>query len=111
MVGATYENIMMVEGEMSEVSELDLLNAMKAAHEAIKVQCQAQKELAEAVGSTVKREYCHEVNDEELRKAVHDACYAKAYAIAASGNKISTNAWTLSMLSAKNSKHSSAKKN
>jgi polyribonucleotide nucleotidyltransferase len=87
MVGATYENIMMVEGEMSEVSELDLLNAMKAAHEAIKVQCQAQKELAEAVGSTVKREYCHEVNDEELRKAVHDACYAKAYAIAASGNK------------------------
>ena len=87
MVGATYENIMMVEGEMSEVSELDLLNAMKAAHEAIKVQCQAQKELAEAVGSTVKREYCHEVNDEELRKAVHDACYAKAYVIAASGNK------------------------
>ena len=87
MVGATYENIMMVEGEMSEVSELDLLNAMKAAHEAIKVQCQAQKELAEAVGSAVKREYCHEVNDEELRKAVHDACYAKAYAIAASGNK------------------------
>ena len=87
MVAATYENIMMVEGEMSEVSELDLLNAMKAAHEAIKVQCQAQKELAEAVGSTVKREYCHEVNDEELRKAVHDACYAKAYAIAASGNK------------------------
>ena len=47
----------------------------------------AQKELAEAVGSTVKREYCHEVNDEELRKAVHEACYAKAYAIAASGNK------------------------
>ena len=72
---------------MSEVSELDLLNAMKAAHEAIKVQCLAQKELAEAVGSTVKREYCHEVNDEELRKAVHEACYAKAYAIAASGNK------------------------
>ena len=87
MVGATYENIMMVEGEMSEVSELDLLNAMKAAHEAIKVQCLAQKELAEAVGSTVKREYCHEVNDEKLRKAVHEACYAKAYAIAASGNK------------------------
>ncbi len=87
MVGATYENIMMVEGEMSEVSELDLLNAMKAAHEAIKIQCKAQMELAEEVGSTVKREYCHEVNDEELRKAVHDACYDKAYAIAASGNK------------------------
>ncbi len=86
MVGATYENIMMVEGEMNEVSEQDLLEAMKAAHEAIKVQCKAQMELAEEVGSTVKREYCHEVNDEELRKAVHDACYDKAYAIAASGN-------------------------
>jgi polyribonucleotide nucleotidyltransferase len=87
MVGATYENIMMVEGEMNEVSEKDLLEAMKAAHEAIKIQCKAQMELAEEVGSTVKREYCHEVNDEELRKAVHDACYDKAYAIAASGNK------------------------
>ena len=87
MVGATYENIMMVEGEMDEVSEKDLLEAMKAAHEAIKIQCKAQMELAEEVGSTVKREYCHEVNDEELRKAVHDACYDKAYAIAASGNK------------------------
>ncbi len=86
MVGATYENIMMVEGEMSEVSERDLLEAMKAAHEAIKTQCKAQMELAEEVGSTVKREYCHEVNDEELRKAVHDACYDKAYAIAVSGN-------------------------
>ena len=87
MVGATYENIMMVEGEMNEVSEADLLAAMKFAHDAIKIQCQAQMELAEEVGSTVKREYCHEVNDEELRKAVHEACYAKAYAIAASGNK------------------------
>ena len=87
MGGATYENIMMVEGEMDEVSEQDLLEAMKAAHEAIKIQCKAQMELAEEVGSTVKREYCHEVNDEELRKAVHDACYDKAYAIAASGNK------------------------
>lgn len=86
MVGATYENIMMVEGEMSEVSESELLEAMKFAHEAIKLQCKAQMELAEAVGSTVKREYCHEENDEELRKAVHDACYDKAYAIAATGN-------------------------
>lgn len=68
MVGATYENIMMVEGEMDEVSEADLLEALKAAHEAIKVHCLVQKELAEAVGSTVKREYCHETNDEELRK-------------------------------------------
>ena len=74
MVGATIDNIMMVEGEMKEVSELDLLEAMKAAHEAIKVQCQAQLELMEEVGSTVKREYCHEVNDEELRAEVKAAC-------------------------------------
>ncbi|MBQ2858471.1 MAG: polyribonucleotide nucleotidyltransferase [Bacteroidaceae bacterium] len=87
MVAATYENIMMVEGEMNEVSEQDLLEALKVAHEAIKVHCKAQMELMEEVGSTVKREYCHEENDEELRKAVHDACYDKVYAIAASGNK------------------------
>nr|WP_320059998.1 polyribonucleotide nucleotidyltransferase [uncultured Bacteroides sp.] len=87
MVAATYENIMMVEGEMSEVSEAELLEAMKVAHEAIKIHCKAQMELTEEVGKIVKREYCHEVNDEELRKAVHDACYTKAYAIAESGNK------------------------
>lgn len=85
MVGATYDNIMMVEGEMDEVSETDLLNALKAAHEAIKVQCKAQLELAEAAGATVKREYCHEVNDETLRQDVHDKCYDKAYAIAQKG--------------------------
>lgn len=87
MVAATEENIMMVEGEMKEVSEQDLLEALKSAHAAIKSHCKAQMELAEEVGSTVKREYCHEVNDEDLRKAVHDFCYAKAYAIAESGNK------------------------
>ena len=87
MVGATYDNIMMVEGEMKEVSETDLLEAMKAAHEAIKPQCKAQMELMEEVGKTVKREYCHEENDEELCQAVHDACYAKAYAVAQSGNR------------------------
>lgn len=87
MVAATYENIMMVEGEMDEVSEADLLEAMKVAHEAIKPQCKAQLELAEAAGKTVKREYCHEVNDEDLRQAVREACYDKAYAIAASGNR------------------------
>lgn len=86
MVGATYENIMMVEGEMNEVSETELLDALKAAHEAIKVQCVAQKELAEEVGSTVKREYCHEINDEELRKQVWDACYDKAYKVAQAGS-------------------------
>ena len=85
MVGATYDNIMMVEGEMDEVSEAELLEALKTAHEAIKKQCIAQQELAEAVGSTVKREYCHEVNDEDLRKDVHEKCYDKAYAIAKAG--------------------------
>ena len=86
MVAATYDNIMMVEGEMKEVSESDLLEAMKVAHDAIKVHCKAQMELMEEVGSTVKREYCHEENDEELRALVHEACYEKAYAVAASGN-------------------------
>jgi len=85
MVGATYDNIMMVEGEMDEVSEADLLAALKAAHEAIKVHCKAQMELANEVG-VAKREYCHEVNDEELRKDVHDKCYDKAYAIAKAGS-------------------------
>ena len=85
MVGATYDNIMMVEGEMDEVSEAELLEALKTAHDAIKKQCIAQQELAEAVGSTVKREYCHEVNDEDLRKDVHEKCYEKAYAVAKAG--------------------------
>ncbi|MBR2459418.1 MAG: polyribonucleotide nucleotidyltransferase [Bacteroidaceae bacterium] len=79
MVGATEENIMMVEGEMKEVSEQDLLGALKAAHEAIKPMCQLQKELAKELGTDVKREYCHEVNDEELREQVKAACYQPAY--------------------------------
>ena len=87
MVGATYENIMMVEGEMDECSEAELLEAMKVAHEAIKVQCKAQMELAEEVGSTTKREYCDEVNDEDLRKALHEATYPKCYALAEAGDK------------------------
>lgn len=86
MVGATYENIMMVEGEMDEVQEADLLEALKVAHETIKVQCKIQMELTEAVGKTVKRTYCHEVNDEDLKKDIHDKTYAKAYEAAASGN-------------------------
>ena len=85
MVGATLDNIMMVEGEMNEVQESEMLDAIKAAHEAIKVQCQAQMELMEACGKTVKREYCHDVNDDDLRKDVHDKCYDKAYAVATSG--------------------------
>ena len=86
MVGATIDNIMMVEGEMNEVSEAELLDAIKFAHEEIKKQCQVQIELTEAVGKTVKRTYCHEENDEELRKQVWDACYKPAYEVAASQN-------------------------
>ena len=86
MVAATCDNIMMVEGEMKEVSEAELLEAMKVAHEAIKSHCKAQTELAEMAGKTVKREYDHEVNDEDLRKQVREACYGKVYAVAASGN-------------------------
>jgi polyribonucleotide nucleotidyltransferase len=86
MVGATIDNIMMVEGEMSEVSEAELLEAIKVAHEEIKNHCRAQMELAEEVGKTAKREYCHEENDEELRKQVWDTCYSKAYAIATMQN-------------------------
>ena len=86
MVGATYDNIMMVEGEMNEVSEADLLAALKTAHDAIKQQCLAQIELAKEVGSTEKREYCHEVNDEDLRRDVHEKCYDKAYAVAKTGS-------------------------
>ena len=86
MVGATIDNIMMVEGEMDEVSEAELLDALKFAHAAIKIQCQAQIELAEQVGSTEKRTYCHEENDEELRKDIWEKCYDKAYAIASSCN-------------------------
>ena len=85
MVGATADNIMMVEGEMDEVQEADMLEAIKIAHEAIKDHCRVQLELTELCGKTVKREYNHEENDEELRKAVHDQCYDKAYAIAVSG--------------------------
>lgn len=86
MVGATIDNIMMVEGEFKEVSEAEMLEAIKVAHEAIKVQCQAQIELMELCGTTKKREYCHEVNDEDLRKDVWAKCYDKAYAVATSCN-------------------------
>ena len=82
MVGATKDNIMMVEGEMDEVSEQDLIGALKAAHEAIKPMCEMQEELSKACGTDVKREYDDEINDEDLREQVHketyDACYAEA---------------------------------
>lgn len=86
MVGATIDNIMMVEGEMNEVSEAEMLEAIKFAHEEIKKHCRAQMELTEMAGKTVKRTYCHEENDEELRKQVWDKCYQKAYAVASSQN-------------------------
>ena len=83
MVGATLENILMVEGEMNEVSEDVMIAAIQAAHEAIKAQCKAQLSLAEELGVT-KRSYCHEVDDEEIRRAVRAYCYDKAYALAKS---------------------------
>ncbi|HOT88176.1 MAG TPA: polyribonucleotide nucleotidyltransferase [Bacteroidales bacterium] len=88
MVAASMENIIMVEGEMSEISEQEMLEALKVAHNAIKIQCQAQLELAAMVEkANPKREYCHEVNDEDLKKEIFEATYNKAYTCAKSGNK------------------------
>ncbi|MDE7465866.1 MAG: polyribonucleotide nucleotidyltransferase [Muribaculaceae bacterium] len=85
MVGATYDNIMMVEGEMNEVTEAELLEALKVAHEEIKKHCLAQMELMKEAGKETKREYNHEINDEALRADVREKCYDKAYAIAQAG--------------------------
>ena len=79
MVGATKDNIMMVEGEMDEVTEQDLIQALKVAHEAIKPMCTMQEELAKELGKDVKREYDHEVNDEDLRKQMNDELYQPVY--------------------------------
>ena len=84
MVAASMQDICMVEGECKEVSEEEMLGALKAAHEAIKIQCQAQIELMEKVGKA-KREYCHEVNDETIRQEVQDNCYQACYDFALSG--------------------------
>lgn len=84
IVAGTASNILMVEGEMEEVSEHVMMDAMKAAHEAIKIQCQAQQEMAEQLGVT-KREYQHETHDEELRKEIFDKYYDQMYAIYAEG--------------------------
>ena len=81
MVGATKDNIMMVEGEMNEVSEQDLINALKVAADAIKPMCDLQIELSKELGTDVKREYCHEVNDEELREQINKELYQPAYDI------------------------------
>ena len=85
MVGGTIDNILMVEGEMKEVSEEVMLGAIKFAHEEIKKHCAVQIELSKELGKDVKRTYCHEVNDEELRQTIIRELYDKAYAIATSG--------------------------
>ena len=84
MVAGTEENIMMIEGEMNEVSEHDMLEAIKVAHEEIKRHCRVQKELIAELGREVKRDYPHDVEDEELKKAVESFCYDKCYALAKS---------------------------
>lgn len=83
IVGATYDNILMVEGELKEVSEAEMLEAIKFAHDAIKPQCLAQIELAKEIG-VVKRQYCHETNDEDLKTKVQEFCYNKVYTVAKS---------------------------
>ncbi|MEM9340865.1 MAG: polyribonucleotide nucleotidyltransferase, partial [Bacteroidota bacterium] len=86
IVAGTDDNIMMVEGESKEVSEAEMLEAIKIAHEEIKIQCQAQVELAEEVGATTKREYDHEPKDEELKASMKEQVYDKLYKVAGSGN-------------------------
>ncbi|HHT03859.1 MAG TPA: polyribonucleotide nucleotidyltransferase [Bacteroidales bacterium] len=85
IVAATEENIMMVEGEMKEASEEVMLEALKIAHDSIKLHCRAIKELEAEVGKTQKREYCHEDNDLELKEAIHKATYQKCYDFAKQG--------------------------
>ncbi len=82
LIGATIDNILMVEGEMDEVSEEEMIEAIGFAHEEIKKQCAVQIEMAQEVGSTTKRTYCHEESDEELEKKVWDETYDKVYAVA-----------------------------
>jgi len=79
IVGATYDNILMVEGEMKEVSEADMLEAIKVAHEAIKIHCKAQMEFAEELDKNTKREYDREIKDEDLKKKIWDETYEKCY--------------------------------
>ena len=86
MIGASADSVMMVEGEMDEISEEEMVEAIKAAHEAIKIQCDAQLKLAEAFGKKDIREYDPEVEDEELAKKIHDMVYDKTYEIAKAGS-------------------------
>ncbi|MBQ4804924.1 polyribonucleotide nucleotidyltransferase [Aquimarina sp. MMG015] len=86
MIGASADSVMMVEGEMDEISEEEMTEAIKFAHEAIKVQCAAQERLAEAFGKKEVREYEPERNDEDLAKKIHDMAYDKVYAVAKQGS-------------------------
>ena len=86
MIGASAESVMMVEGEMDEISEEEMADAIKFAHEHIKVQCAAQLRLAEAFGKKEVREYPEERSDDDLKKKVHDMAYDKVYAIAKAGS-------------------------
>ncbi len=86
VIGASEDSVMMVEGEMKEISEEEMTQAIKAAHEAIKVQCAAQVRLAEAVGKKAAREYAPEREDEALAKKIHDMVYDKVYQVAKSGS-------------------------
>ena len=88
IVAATIENILMVEGEAKEVSEDEMLEALKTAHEAIKIQCQAQLEMAKEAGKEAKREYSHETSDEALKEEIKSKYYDRFYKIAGSGLKI-----------------------
>jgi polyribonucleotide nucleotidyltransferase len=88
IVGASLEGVAMVEGEMNEVSEAEMLEAIQFAHEAIKDQCRVQLEMAQELGTTTKREYSHETNDAALKEQIYQACYEKAYQVAATGNPV-----------------------
>lgn len=86
VIGASEDSVMMVEGEMGEISEEEMVEAIKFAHEAIKVQCAAQVRLAEAVGKKETREYEQAVEDEALQKKIHDMAYDKVYEVAKAGS-------------------------
>jgi polyribonucleotide nucleotidyltransferase len=86
IVAASYDNVIMVEGEMNEVSEELMLNAIKVAHDAIRVQCTVLRELEAAAGKTEKRAYSHEVNDWDLKKKISDTVYQQVYEVAKLGN-------------------------
>ena len=98
MVGASYDSVMMVEGEMDECSEEEMADAIKFAHESIKVQIEAQVRLAEAVGKKEVREYETSAENEELAKKIHDATYDKSYKIAKKGTSKSERSLAFSNL-------------